>query len=181
MPKNTQPRFESHPESLEKGLIITGVFLLAALFWAGGAFNQAPFVGAPKGTWEAAVGRFLAWDHRALTRVVLVPFANRPLLFILAASAVVFSPVLYGLSRNLWKDRGEALYWALSFIFVLGLAFLLPMWLLSEALSPFAYIWWRMTVLFGLAGFDRQPLNSHDSSMTATSFAATEKCPVIII
>ena len=151
MTAKSQPRLENHPEALERDLILSGAFFLLAAIWAGGAFPLAPYRNAPKGTRAALLGKLLAWDHRVLTRVVLAPFAKHSQLFLLAASAAALSPLLYGLTNRLWRRWHDAATWLVSFAFILGLAYLLPGWLLPESLTPFALAWWKATAILGSA------------------------------
>ncbi|MFZ5984026.1 MAG: hypothetical protein ACOYXN_06655, partial [Acidobacteriota bacterium] len=145
------PRLETGPETFERSLLLAAGVLLAAGIWAGGAFDHVPYLHAAKGTGGAFLGKFLVWDHNALTKVALNPFLARPYLFLLGASALALGPVVFGMSCGRWKSRHEALLWLACIALALGLAFLLPLLLLPPSLSAFEATYWRVTSLAGTA------------------------------
>ena len=151
MPNNVQPRLEHHSEDFERTLILAGALVLAIGLWIGGAFEVESCLHAAKGSRAAFIGKFLVWDHNALTKIVLNPFLARPMLFLLCASALALAPVAYGMSKGLWKDSHSAAFWAVGIALMLGLAYLLPQLLLPSTLSPFGQAWWRTTVFLGPA------------------------------
>ena len=151
MSRTAQPRLEHHSEDFERTLILMGGFVLAIGLWIGGAFEVEVYLHAARGTKAAFIGKLLVWDHNALTKIVLNPFLAKPMLFLLCASALALAPVVYGMSKGLWKDSHSAAYWAVGIVFLLGLAYLLPQLLLPSTLSPFGQVWWRVTALLGLA------------------------------
>ena len=151
MPSTSQPRLEHHSEDFERTLIVAGALVFAVGLWTGGAFEAESYLHAARGTRSAFIGKFLVWDHNALTKIVLNPFLARPALFLLCASALALAPVAYGMSKGLWKDSHRAAFWTIGIVLVLGLAYLLPQLLLPAALPLFVQTWWRTTILLGWA------------------------------
>jgi hypothetical protein len=125
------------------------VFALA--LWVGGAFEQAPYLHAARGTRPFIIGRLLAWDHNILIKIVLNPYLAHPALFLLGASALAFSPMLYGMSRRLWRSTQGSALWAVGSAFAMGLAYFLPELILPVATARFTLVWWKVTALAGSA------------------------------
>ncbi|MGC8724680.1 MAG: type IV secretory system conjugative DNA transfer family protein [Acidobacteriota bacterium] len=151
MANTSQPRLEHPSEEFERNLIIAGAVVFAVALWIGGAFELAPYLHAARGTRPFIIGRLLAWDHNVLIKVVLNPYLAHPALFLLGASALAFSPLVYGMSRRLWRPGQGAALWAIGSAFVLGLAYFLPDVILPVATARFTLVWWKVTALGGSA------------------------------
>ena len=151
MANTSQPRLEHPSEEFERNLIIAGAVVFAVALWVGGAFELAPYLHAARGTRPFIIGRLLAWDHNVLIKVVLNPYLAHSALFLLGASALAFSPLLYGMSRRLWRPGQGAALWGTGSAFVLGLAYVLPDVILPLTTARFTLVWWKVTALAGSA------------------------------
>ena len=152
MPKDNQPKLEARPEDFHRNLILGFVVLFLLVIWIGGAYDPAPYLHAIKGTKEAAIGRVLVWDHNVLTKAVLNPFLRRPALFLVGGAILAFGPIVYGISRRVWRDMYGPGFWLLSSLLLLVLAYGLPNLILPESLPRFVVVWWRVTILMGSSG-----------------------------
>jgi hypothetical protein len=151
MATTSQPRLEHRSEEFERNLILAGAAVFALALWVGGAFEVTSCLHAARGTKPFFIGRLLAWDHNVLVKLVLNPYLAHPLPFLLGACALAMSPLVYGLSRRLWRRTQEAALWALGFALALGLATLLPDLLLPHTMARFTLAWWKVTALLGSA------------------------------
>ncbi len=151
MTTTSQPRLEHRSEEFERNLILAGTGLFALALWAGGAFEVTPHLRAARGTQSFVIGRLLAWDHNLLIKLVLNPYLAHPVPFLLGSCALAMSPLLYGISRRLWRRTEEPALWALGFALVLGLADHLPDLMLPLTTARFTLAWWKVTALLGSA------------------------------
>jgi len=151
MAGTSQPKLEHHSGDMERTLVLAGGVVLSSLFWIGGAFEVVSYIPVHQGNSVRLLVKLLLWDHNALAKTVLNPFLTRPTLFLLAAGALAISPLAFGASRGLCRVGHDLALKAIGIALLVESAYVLPIVLLPETLSPFKAAWWRVTILFGCA------------------------------
>ena len=149
MPNEKHPKLKARPDEIHRNLVIAFLVLALTVVWCGGAIDVTPYLHATQGTKQMAIAKVLEWDHNILTKAALNPYLRHPALFLLGATLLAFSPVLYGILRKVWRNMYGPGYWLLSYLLLVVLAFSLPGLVMPSGLSQFVMVWWRVTILIG--------------------------------